>query len=73
MLSEHNLMNGWLLQILKPAELWEMLGWVHIWTSANPQTKFLPPQYPGRVNIPSTDATPQGGIKQAFRYLAWRM
>lgn len=50
-----------------------MLGWVHIWTSADPQTKFLPPQYPGRVNIPSTDSTPQGGIKQAFRYLAWRM
>lgn len=59
------------MQTFKPAGLREILGWVPIWTSANPQTKFLPPQNPGWVSIPSTDSAPQGGIKQAFRYLAW--
>lgn len=29
----------------------------------DPQTKFHPPQDPGPVSIPSTDSTPQGGIK----------
>lgn len=47
------------LQRLKPAGLREILDWVNIWTSANPETVFFPPLYPGRVSIPSADSLPR--------------